>query len=132
MIKNLIGILLLASLCDGITRIIYSNSNCGDINAIEKFSISECRILSLGGQLFSVKINICNATNWQTSVFFNSLNCSDPHDLVSNGPSNRCFFSESNLYEQIICNDIIGQQANSANYYNLFILFLITFIIILF
>ena len=132
MIKNIIGILLLASFCDSVTRIIYSNSNCGSINAIEKFSISECRIMSLGGQLFSVKINICNATNWQTSVFFNSINCSEPLDLISTGPSTRCFFSESNLYEQIICQDIIGQQANSAYSYNLFILFLITFIIILF
>jgi len=136
MIKKLLSILFIFSLFqfgESITKITYSNSNCDSINAVEKYQLSECRLMSLGGQMFSVKINICNSTSWQTFVYFNSVNCTEPSDLVSNGPSNRCFFSDSNLYEKIICSDIIRQQENISNqYFYLFSLFIIPVIFLLF
>lgn len=136
MIKKLLSVLFIFSLFqfgESITKITYANSNCDSINAVERYQLSECRLMSLGGQLFSVKINICNSTSWQTFVYFNSVNCTEPSDLVSNGPSNRCFFSDSNLYEKIICSDIIGQQENISNqYFYLFSLFIIPVIFLLF
>lgn len=132
---KLLNILLLASLFtfgESITRITYNDAGCNSINALEKFRLSECRILSLGGQLFSVKIDLCNNTNWKTFVYFNSLNCSDPSDLISNGPSNTCFLSDSNLYEKILCVDLIEYQLNSAqSYVFLFILCFIPIVLLI-
>lgn len=133
--KNLLYTLFFISLVNfsyGITRIIYSNSNCNSINTLEKFNLQECRIMSLGGQLFSVKIDICNSTNWKSFVYFNSINCTEPHDLISTGPSNRCFLSESNLYEKIICADIIHEPSSYAqNMMFLFLLFFLSFFLLL-
>jgi len=133
MIKIFFNLFLITSLfnfCESITRITYSNSNCDTINAVEIFQLSECRLMSLGGQLFSVKINICNTTNWQTFVYFNSLNCSEPKDLISNGPSNICFLSDSILYEKIVCRDIIVDQINFSSVYYLHYLYMIPIILL--
>ena len=132
---KLLNILLLASLFtfgESITRITYNDAGCNSINALEKLRLSECRLMSLGGQLFSVKIDTCNNTNWKTFVYFNSVNCSEPHDLISNGPSNTCFLSDSNLYEKILCVDIIGEQLNAAHsFVFLFTLFIMSFILLI-
>jgi len=122
---------ILFHFCYGITKITYSDSNCNQITAIEQYHLSQCKILSLGGQLFSVKINICNSTSWETFVHFNSINCTNPYDLLSFGPSNECFLSGSNLYEKIICNDVIQQVTSSANIFSIYMYVLYVMFIIL-
>ena len=116
MLKILFSTILLTSfICnEAITKITYSNSNCNSITSIEKFKLSQCHILSLGGQLFSIKVNICNNTNWQTSVYFNNINCTEPLDLLSTGLSNTCYLSDTNLHEKILCIDPIPDSTNNA------------------
>ena len=119
-------------LSEGITRFTYTDSTCSEIQSIENYSLDKCRILSLGGQLYSIKITKCNTTNWNTNVYLNNINCSNVPDVIQEGPSNICYLGYVNLYEKINCYDIITTHSNSNNLCFSFIVFfplLLTFFI---
>lgn len=109
----------------GITRYIFTDSTCSEIQATEKYYLNKCRILSLGGQLYSVQIMECNATRWNINVYLSNQNCSGTPDTTQQGSANVCFLGAVNLYEKIECIDLINSAHSFSNqmWPNIFMLF---------